>query len=108
MSLYHKIVSNLYEMDHEDKPEDYTYASPMFDDIFLNGDYLKSDSGIKVVYRKYDEDTHEIKPVGLDNYYWASSRDGEVWKIVYNRQIVDEKEGRPIDIAKYIGNLNEE
>ena len=53
MNIAKSILNNLYEEDHERKPEDYTKASDRFDDIFLDGDYYYSKKGLRLVYRIY-------------------------------------------------------
>lgn len=104
--LYHEIKSKLNEMDHETKPEDYTNASSSFDDIFLDGDYLYSNLGTRVTYKIIDDNNHQLlSDEGGD--YNAFSNDGYHWKIALRRQPVDEVEGKPVDVAKYICNLND-
>lgn len=113
MNVSSKIIKVLTEMalDHEKKPEDYTNASNKFDDIFLDGDYYTSDSGIRFVYKIYDETNHQINlPNKVEHGFWAISKDGYNWKIVEKNKDrntpIDEKQGEPIDIAKYLADIN--
>ena len=68
MNIYYKLKSTLNEMDHEKKPEDYTNASERFDDIFLNGDYIVNEAGLKIVYHIYDDSTYDDTSYD-DSYY---------------------------------------
>ena len=106
MNLSNRILTLLTEEDHETKPEDYTQASYVFDRTFNNGDYIRTKKGFKVVYRIYDETSHEIK---IDNdHIWAFSRNGIDWKLVKGRLQYKDIEDRPIDVAKLIGKLADE
>lgn len=99
------IINRLNEEDHERKPEDYTNASEKFDDIFLDGDFITDVTGNKITHRILDDGSHNLISHNKD-FYNAYSKDGYVWKIARNRQVVDEVEGEPIDIAKLLGNMN--
>ena len=121
MKLNESILKNLNEIDHENKPEDYTNASRKFDDIFLDGDYIYSDKGHRIVYRIYDGDIHQINVSNRydlnEDYYSAQSKDGYNWKIFEKRKVypykhkvnwpIEDRQGEPIEIAKYIGKLND-
>lgn len=96
------IINILNEEDHENKPENFSQASKNFDDIFLNGDYITVD-GLTAKYT-INDGYHMIKIDDMD--YSAHSRDGEHWQIANDRTPIDEKDGKPIDIAKYIIELN--
>lgn len=122
MKLNESILKNLNEIDHETRHEDYTDASREFDDIFLDGDYIYSDSGHRIVYRIYDDgNIHQINVSNHydlnEDYYSAQSKDGYNWKIFEKRYVYPhkhkvnrpfrDKQGEPIEIAKYIGKLND-
>jgi len=105
MNISTKILN---ELDHPDKYEDYTNTSYSFGDIFLNGDYIMSKNGHKIVYRNLDD----VKIIFVDNedskqFYSARSRDSYHWSIIKNGQFIEEKLGRPITIAQYIADLND-
>lgn len=99
------ILNKLCEEDHEKKPEDYTNASSTFDDIFLDGDFIRDVTGNKITYHILDDGSHNLISEKKE-FYNAYSKDGYVWKIARNRQVVDEVEGEPIDVAKLLGNMN--
>lgn len=102
------IISKLNEEDHEKKPEDYTNASYLFRDTFLNGDYIRSSKGYSMVHIIQDDGSHVIKPKDTDNeMYNAYSKDGIDWQIALGRTPKYTKEGKPIDIAKYLIKLND-
>ena len=105
MSLSSKIINNLYEADHMDKPENYTGVSQEFDNTFYNNDYIYSKNGLRIVFRIYDEDSYELA-VDSEDGYSAVSNDGYKWEIIKNRQMIDEKEGEPIEIARYLAEIN--
>jgi len=102
------IRNKLNEEDHENKAEDFTNATSTFDDMFLNGDFIRLNNGLVLTHKIQDDGSHTIS-VTNDNedHYNAYSTDGEVWKIAFGRTVKDEKEGEPIEIAKYLAKLNE-
>ena len=122
MKLNESILKNLNEIDHESKHEDYTQASDKFDEIFSDGDYIRSEKGHRIVYRIYDNELHQItvsNPYDLnEDYYSAQSKDGYNWKIFEKRNVypyknkvnwpIEDRQGEPIEIAKYIGKLNDD
>lgn len=122
MKLNESILKNLNEIDHETRHEDYTNASREFDDIFLDGDYIYSDNGHCITYRIYDNgNIHQINvsnPYDLnEDYYFAQSKDSYNWKIFGKRNVypykdkvncpIEDRQGEPIEIARYIGKLND-
>lgn len=106
MNISTKILNSLKEMDHEKKHEDYTNASRNFDDIFLDGDFIKSNQGVKITYRIIDDTNHQLL-CDDKGVYSAFSKDGYHWKIAQGRKPIDEMEGTPINIAKYLAKLND-
>lgn len=103
--LLNNIGYNISEADHIDKSENYTNASSNFNDIFLNGDYITTPSGLVVKYT-INGDSHEIK---IDNnHQWAYSKDGYNWVLAVNRKPIRNVTGTPIEVAHMVADLAEE
>ena len=101
--LYHEIKSNLNEIDHKTKAEDYTNASSSFDDIFLDGDYIRSKSGHTIVFIEIDKDAYEVRDNKGYNGLWAFSKDTYNWNLLKNKRSINKTIiGSPIEIARYI------
>ena len=103
MSLSIKILK---ELDHPDKHEDYTNTSWSFDNIFLNGDYIMSESGHKIIYLVTDNDyIIYVDELNKPSLYSARSKDNYTWSIIKDGRFIEEVEGKPISVARYIGEL---
>lgn len=101
--LFHEIKSKLNEMDHENKPEDYTNASSSFDDIFLNKDFVRSKNGHSIVFIEIDENAYEIRDREGYNGLWAFSKDAYNWNLLKNKRSINKTiTGSPIEVARYI------
>lgn len=118
MKLNESIFKNLNEIDRETKHENYTDTFREIDGIY----YIYSAKGHRIAYSIYDDgNIHQINvsnPYDLnEDYYFAQSKDGYNWKIFEKRNVypykdkvncpIEDRQGEPIEIAKYIGKLND-